>query len=249
MAALDCTPPPGYRALSLLDRQTHAGQGIDPASHRFAAALHAVYLSLPEFVPASRSCPVVFISAGDGPRQPVMVTGIAPGANLCVNNRGDWAPEIYCPAYVRRYPFCTARVAAGGGQAVICVDESGLDSAQPSLFDADGTETPAWQERLQLIKELDTAGRQTELFSARLDELGLFEPFDADIRPNKGQPRMLAGMWRVNESRLNALPAGVITELMRSGFLSRVYAHLMSLDNFHRLLGLEAARQAEAPRH
>lgn len=40
---------------------------------------------------------------------------------------------------------------------------------------------------------------------------------------------------RVAEARLNALDAAVIQELMTQGQLARIYAHLMSLDNFLRL--------------
>lgn len=234
--------PPGFTSLVTLDRKRHAGRGVAPEAGRFAARLHAVYLSLPEFVAASRCCPVVFAEAEGGRWQPMMVTGFESEQNLCVDVAGDWLPEIYCPAFVRRYPFCTVRSPTGEPSAVICVDDSALGDFPPALFDADGTESAGWVERQRLIQEMETAGRQTDVFCARLGDLNLLESFNADIRPTGSERREIVGMWRVNESRLNTLPAETITELMRSGFLSRIYAHLMSLDNFQRLLTLAAAR-------
>lgn len=238
--------PPGYGALSLLDRQRHRERGIAPQVARFAARLHAVHLTLPEFVAASRSGPIVFGQAEDKSWQPLLVTGFEPGRNLCVDAAGDWLPGHYCPAYVRRYPFCTARVRADGldMQSVICVDEVGLATSPPHLFDARGEPTPRWQELQRFIEEVDLATRQTEAFCAAVVELDLLEPFEADVNPVRGQRKRVTGMWRVVENRLNALDAASLARLMQQGFLSRIYAHLMSLDNFQRLLEADVARSA-----
>ncbi len=236
--------PPGYTTLTLLDRQRHREHGIAPQVARFAARLHAIHLTLPEFVAASRSNPIVFSQAEDKSWQPLVVTGLEPGRNLCVDAAGDWLPNWYCPAYVRRYPFCTARVRADGldMQSVICVDEAGLAAHPPHLFDARGEPTPRWQEVQRFIEEVDSAARQTEAFCAAVAELGLLEPFEADVNPTRGQRKRVAGMWRIVEERLNALEVAALARLMQHGFLSRIYAHLMSLDNFQRLLEADVAR-------
>ena len=70
---------------------------------------------------------------------------------------------------------------------------------------------------------------------ARLEALDLLEPFEAQHTPSGGAPQRLRGMLRVAEARLNALEAATIQELMAQGQLARIYAHLMSLDNFLRL--------------
>lgn len=236
--------PPGYKTVTLLDRQRHRERGIAPQVARFAATLHAIYLTLPEFVAASRSHPIVFGQAEDKSWQPLVVTGLEPGRNLRVDAAGDWLPGYYCPAYVRRYPFCTARVRADGAdlQSVICVDEAGLAPNPPHLFDARGEPTPRWQELQRFIEEIDTATRQTEGFCATVADLDLLEPFEADVNPVRGPRKRVTGMWRVAEERLNALEPAVIARLMQQGHLSRIYAHLMSLDNFQRLLEADVAR-------
>lgn len=241
------TPPPGYRTLVLLDRQRHRARGVAPHAARFAATLHAVYLSLPEFVAASRSLPVVFGPAGPELWQPLAVTGLDSGQNLCVDGHGDWLGEVYCPAWVRRYPFCTLRLREpdGGERVAVCVDEAGLAATPPLVLDARGDPTPHWRELQRLIEEFDTASRQTEAFCARLAELELLEPFEADVNPVRGGRKRVTGMWRVAEARLNALPDATLGALARNGYLARIHAHLMSLDLFHALMA-RAVRRAEA---
>ena len=236
-------PPPGYGGLALLDRQRHRERGIGAQVARFAAGLHAVYLSLPEFVAASRHLPIVFSQVDASHWQPLALTGLEPGRNLCVDGAGDWLAGVYCPAYVRRYPFCTARVREDGAErSVVCVDEQGLGAAPPFLFDGRGEDTARWRELRRFIEEFDQATRETDAFCAKLAELGLLEAFEADVLPTGAGRKRVTGMWRVAEARLNGLPGAVVSQLMRTGYLSRIHAHLMSLDLFHRLLELDVAR-------
>jgi hypothetical protein len=56
----------------------------------------------------------------------------------------------------------------------------------------------------------------------------------------------LTGMHRVNEKNLEDLNAAQLKNLMRKGLLARVYLHLLSLENFARLLERKATRIAAA---
>jgi hypothetical protein len=51
-------------------------------------------------------------------------------------------------------------------------------------------------------------------------------------------------MHRVDEKRLENLNAAQLKNLIRKGFLARIYLHLLSLENFARLLERKAARQS-----
>ena len=48
-------------------------------------------------------------------------------------------------------------------------------------------------------------------------------------------------MLIINEDKLNELQSKDVKRLMKSGELSRIYAHLMSLDNFKFLMDRAAA--------
>ena len=59
--------------------------------------------------------------------------------------------------------------------------------------------------------------------------------------PTQGPPLTLTGLHRVPEEKLHALPAEKLKELAQNGMLARIYAHLMSLDHFRRLLDRRVA--------
>jgi hypothetical protein len=77
-----------------------------------------------------------------------------------------------------------------------------------------------------------------------LQEHRLLQPFEAHAFPKGGRDLHLVGMHRVDENRLNALEGRVIKGMMKRGELSRIYAHLMSLDNFRYLMDRATARAA-----
>jgi hypothetical protein len=59
--------------------------------------------------------------------------------------------------------------------------------------------------------------------------------------PNGGDPFELTGMYRVAEAKLAELDGAELKEFARTGILARIFAHLLSLENFQRLLGRRAA--------
>jgi hypothetical protein len=69
----------------------------------------------------------------------------------------------------------------------------------------------------------------------------LLEPFTMQANPADGTPLALGGMARVAEQKLATLDSEKIRSLMERGILSRLYSHLLSLDNFQRLLDRRAS--------
>lgn len=70
--------------------------------------------------------------------------------------------------------------------------------------------------------------------------LGLLETFTMQALPTRGEPISLTGMYRVSEEKLAALAPEKLKEMVLKGILSRLYAHLISLANFARLLDRRA---------
>ena len=165
--------------------------------------------------------------------------------NLYTDAHGDWLEAAYVPASVRRFPFYA--VAAGGAdnldKTLIMVDESGLAASDDPFFDRHGKATAKWQSSETFIADFVVAEKQTALFAARMAELGLLEAFDAQVNPERQDSRQVTGMYRINEERLNRLAAKTVRELMLQGEMSRIYAHLISLENFAKLLDLSAAAE------
>jgi hypothetical protein len=149
------------------------------------------------------------------------------------------------PAYVRRYPFFVTpnpQAQAAPDQKLICVAEEGLAPSDAPLFDAAGQGTEAWTERLKLIEALEASRAQTQQFGERLDRLGLLTPFEALALPKNQAPLRLQGLLRVDEDRLRKLDPRESQGLQRRNELRAVYAHLLSLENFAKLLNWDQER-------
>jgi hypothetical protein len=234
--------PPGYRDLVPFDRERHRQRGVAPHAARFAVHLGFIYLDAIEIVRASRSLPVVFSRDADGELVPGAQTGVEPRCNLFVDTAGDWDPAVYCPAFVRRYPFYVARVPGNvPARHVIYVDEAGLSAASPALLDASGEPTSDWEPIRSQLHESTVARAQTVAFCAGLEELGVLEEFAAEFHPYTVEPRRLGNLFRVNEDRLRALEPAVVADLLRKGWLARIFAHLASLENYGALIDRYAA--------
>jgi len=228
------------------DSSKHAGMGINTQYlATLSATQHAVMLNLPEFFYASHHYPLVFVKNDKNVLNACAITGLQAGKNLFVDEHGRWKNQAYVPASIRRLPFYTATAndPAIPDRKVIMVDEAGLSKSEDPFFDESGTSTDKWKQNEVFIADLIAAEQMTNRFTEKLSRLNLLEPFDAQINPQQLDSLRVTGMHRVNENRLNRLPAKVIQDLMQHGELSRIYAHLISLENFAKLLDLSVFKK------
>jgi len=249
---MQISPPFGFREIVPL-LKTHRvrlpAPGEVPA---FARRSNALPISHTEFQLVAREYPIVF-TTGDGGRTfaTVAITGIADGENLFVED-GSWASGVYVPAYARRYPFCMAIVNRDNEQQkerLICIEKTFVDEGGEALFDAQGKASAKWADIERLLSEYEADLERSREMCSILADYGLFEPFtmQATLAKEKGGGAMhITGMYRVNEKSLENLNAAQLKNLLRKGLFARVYMHLLSLENFARLLERKAARGAQA---
>ena len=201
---------------------------------RFARHLNALSISAAEFGAAARDYPIVFASLDKGSSfAPVVVLGLEREANLFVDAAGGWDGGAYLPAFVRRYPFCIAKLYVDGearSERVVCVVKACIDEGGTALFDAQGGPTPRWQATERLLAEYEADLDRTAQMCAALARLQLLEPFTLQAAEVK-----LGGMYRVSEPKLRALEAASHKLLVGKGWMGLVYAHVHSLQNFSRL--------------
>jgi hypothetical protein len=76
---------------------------------------------------------------------------------------------------------------------------------------------------------------------AILVDYGLLEPFTMQANMKAGGSVQLTGMHRVDEKKIEHLNAAQMKNLVKKGIMGRLYVHLLSLDNFARLLDRRAA--------
>ena len=245
---MQITPPFGYQEVVpfLKTQKVRLLKAGEVAG--FVQLGNAIPISHTEFQLVGRDYPIVFTS-GDGGKTfaAVAVLGISAGENLFYSERG-WERNIYVPAYARRYPFCMAKVTLDKVEQknrLICVEKAAIDAdGGEAMFDAAGKPSERWASLERLLTEYEADLERSREMCALLGDYGLLEPFTMQATLNKdkgGGAMQLTGMHRVAEKNLENLNAAQLKNLMRKGVLARIYMHLLSLENFARLLERKAA--------
>jgi hypothetical protein len=249
MSAMQITPPFGYKEIVPFNRSLKVRllrSGEVPA---FARGLNAIPVSYREFALVAREYPIVFTAtAGSKTYAPVAVLGMAPGENL-YDAGGNWVSNVYVPAYARRFPFCMTTVTIDKvvqKNRLICVEKSHLDDKDgEAMFDDKGQPGEKWKAIEGLLTEYEIDLERSREMCGILSDYGLLEPFTMQAKFASGaEPVAMTGMFRVGEAKIEHLNASQLKNLVKKGILSRVYAHLLSLENFARLLDRRAAKAA-----
>jgi len=239
------TPPYGFQEVIALTKTHRVLLPKGPTVPVVFRSMNPIPVSYTEFPIASRDYPVIFISGDEGKSYaPMLVLGLAAQQNLFVLWDDTWDRRVYLPAYVRRFPFCMTRVMVDGKEAperVACVEKIAINDKGEKLFDDKGEALPEWQQREKLLFEFEADLGRTDEMCKLLAQHQLLEPFTMQATPNNGEPLQLTGMYRVSEEKLAQLDGAVMKDLAAKGVLGRIYAHLISLDNFRRLLDRRAA--------
>jgi hypothetical protein len=207
----------------------------------FAKAGHAVPLTVGEFPSAA--------STG-----PILVMGLNAGDNMFLRPDGLFEAGVYIPAYIRRYPFIFANDDAAK-QMVLCIDraaefvvDKGFD--QP-FFEADGQPSLYTKNCIEFCNNFEFERQKTQSFVQILNDLDLFESKTANFTPVDGagvagEPQKIAEYFGVSEEKLSKLPVEKYIELRDNGALPQIYAHLISLLGWDRLVTLTLVKQFEA---
>ena len=246
---MNIQPPFGYKDIAPLNRAQKVRLLQAGEMPEFARGLNSIPISYTEFAPVAREYPIVFTAIGNTQTfAPVAVLGMAEGENL-YNSGGNWSAGVYVPAYARRFPFCMAKVTLDKVEQknrLICVEKSHVDEQSgEALFDAKNQPTAKWQEIERLLSEYEVDLERSREMCGILGDYGLLEPFTMQAKMNKGgDPLAMTGMFRVAEAKIEHLNSSQLKNLVKKGVLSRLYAHLLSLDNFARLLERKAAKAA-----
>jgi len=237
------SPPFGYSEIVPLQKGQQVRLPPPGEIPEFCRKSNAVPISFSEFAVACRDYPLAFISTEAGRIfSPVAVLGVTGGENLFQRD-GRWESAVYFPAYLRRYPFCMARVTLNSveqADRLICVERTFLSDAGERVFDDTGAPLPRWLPIEKLLREYESDIEHAREMCAILSDYALLEPFTLQASL-KGGTTTFGGMYRVDEKRLEFLNAAQHKTLIRKGIMGRIYAHLMSLDNFARLIARKEA--------
>lgn len=238
-----------YKNPQPLNPEQHAGLGVKTIDEPFAflRSAHAVPVTVTEFGMAAAAYPIIFVGQD---RTPVAVMGVAEGQNLFVTDNGMTEPDFYIPAFVRRYPF----VFANDDQAdrlLLCIDrDAPMVTNQPEvpLFE-NGEPSAFTQNAIEFCKEFERQRRSTAEFTKIISDMGLFEQKSVSFQPRdqqgnpQGEAQKIADYFAIDENKLNELTDEQFNQLRSSGALGAVYAHMISLLNWQRIISRAIQKQ------
>lgn len=225
-----------YQQPELLSREAHGSLGVSSPARPFEFARRAriLPLTLPEMPTAQMFYPIIFTDI-DNP-VPLAVVGASDDVNLFIGDDGQWDAGVYIPAYVRCYPFSLAEGKDGQFAAVIDRAAERINSNPEQPFFEDGKVTPPTQAMIDFCGRYDAERKRTLEFGRKLRELDLLAGHTATRTPPGGEQQKVADYIAVDGRKLAELGQDVLNELMTSGYLGCIFAHLFSLENWPRLV-------------
>lgn len=220
-----------YKDLVPLNSSAHANwrsRTTEKAS--WLAGQHAVPLTTDEFAKAQRFFPIVFSSAGKP--VPLALMGLDEGRNVFVADDGGFDPDMYVPAYVRRYPFLLARLNPESDDLSLCFDPTsdlvGSFDEGEALFAGEET-AERCKAILNFCERFEIAGRQTAAFVDLLQKHDLLSDGEITIQREGQTPAIYNGFKMVTDEKLRALSPEALAELSGSGALALIHLHQASL--------------------
>ena len=233
-----------YENVAPVSPQRHGELSIDRADFGFAANVNSVPLMAVEMTAAASEYTIVF-AGNEEAVAPVVILGLEGTKNQYVDKDGKWTAD-YIPAFVRRYPFVFAQQE---NTYTLCVDENwggcNKDGKGDRLFDEKGERTEYLSRMLKFLEESQAHFVRTQTYCKHLKELDLLEPMKADFTLPGGEKKSLGGFMAVNRDKLRKLPGDKLAELAKTDELELTYIHLLSMNNFRRVL--ERTAKAAAP--
>ncbi len=231
-----------YNRPEPLSAEAHGALGVRKIDQPFGflRQAHAVPITVTEFGLTANSFPIIFV--GDD-RTPIAAMGVRQGQNLYVNTDGQPERDYYVPAFVRRYPFVFA-ADQNSDRLVLCVDRAApMVSDQPEVsFFENGQPSKFTNDAIEFCKEFERQRRATLEFVNLIKKFDLFEQKSVSFQPRDtsgaeaGPQQKIADYFAISEERLNNLGAEQFNELRSNGALGAMYAHLVSLLNWPRVI-------------
>lgn len=239
-----------YNALEPLNLEQHGKMKVRGiTSMPELGRTHAVPLTVDEFALVQRHFPIVF-SVGDAP-VPIALMGLNEGVNVFLDENGRATdPNIYVPAYLRRYPFLLAKLRPDSDELSLCYDPTsgavGDFAEGEPLFDGDQP-SAATQAILQFCEQFEAAGLRTNAFVEDLQKSDLLMDGEVAIQPEGfEQPFVYRGFRMVDEEKVRNLRGDELRKMNQNGMLPLIFAHLFSLSQMRDVFARQM-QQGKAP--
>lgn len=216
--------------IQAVSRERHSNKKwVRFTEYSFASKDAVLPVTAQEMTKAIMAMPIGFVPV-DQEFTPVVIMGIQQGQNLYVSKDGRWLGS-YVPAGYRAFPFLMAE--SQEQQQVVCVNEdSGLvtDYNGEDFFDASGAPSEAMKGVVDFLSQVARDKENTANMTRLLSKHGLIQAWPVSLTLD-GSEKQVNGLYRVDETRLNALSAEAFEELRQGGALIFAYCQLLSMQH------------------
>lgn len=228
----------------LLDNVTHKNLRIDKRYGKGRGYDYNVARVFPvEFIPLQVEYPLFFVKNDEsGHFDTIALLGFADGENLYLGNEG-WDAR-YVPLTMDRQPFLIGFQRQDVDGIPTDVPVVHIDMDHPSVSDAAGEpvflphggETPFLERMTSVLMTIHQGNDVSQSFSQALVGLELIESLAVDIEFVDGSRQGLAGLYTINEEKLQGLTGGALEILHTNGYLQSIYMMLASMPNLEQLI-------------
>lgn len=221
-----------------LDPSRFKGWGLkrEKFTARFAAEVHAVPLALTEFHLAAKHFPIVF-APGPTP-MPLAALSLTRNENLFVTETGQWADDVYIPAYVRRFPFVLAEMEKEQ-RMLLCIEKSAemvtADTPDLPFFDAENQPTEITKQALELCRQFHEDLLVTRSFMAELNGKGLLKETELKYTAPDGQQVVAGRFITFDTEGVDKMADEDFLDLRRRNMLPAIFLQATSQTNWGRL--------------
>ena len=219
------------------------------AGYAFAAQANILPIVMAELAKLVPTLPLGFVQT-EGGFQLMGITALQPGTNLFIAPDSRWLGG-YVPAALRGYPFCLVKP-PDHEASILCFDESSgllVEAGQgEAFFDEAGTPSQALKDILDFLAQTDRNRVVTQTAVDAVQAAGLIQPWPLNVQ-NGDKTVAVEGLYRIDETVLNALDAATLHGLRDKGALALAYAQLLSMNQLSVLEKLSLAQaqmQAQA---
>ena len=207
-------------------------------------------MTVDEFALAQRHYPIVF-SVGENPI-PIALMGLNEGVNVFLDDDGrPTDPDVYIPAYIRRYPFLLARLRPDSDELSLCFDPTVGRGRRFRGRRAAVRRRPAERGDQGDPRNSASSSRPPasapRAFIEELKKSDLLMDGEVAIQPEGSeQPFIYRGFRMVDEEKLRDLRGDELRKMNQNGMLPLIYAHLFSLSQMRDVFGRQL-QQGKAP--
>lgn len=213
-----------------LSRKSHAGKTwIRPQTYGFASRQPIVPVVGLELTTAAVNMPLGFVRQGDDYHLSGLLS-FQSDSNLFVGPDGRWV-GAYTPAVLRSHPFRLMRQ-EGSENMVLCVDEASDlvrdDTDGESFFQEDGKPSGPVSQIADFLQQFEASRLATDLAVKALAQAGVITPWEIKVRTGDRE-LPLAGFFRIDETKLNALDDQAYLGLRKAGGIGLAYSQIISM--------------------